>query len=136
MCLKKYGDLVALWQGRSKRKPTGGRLKSHRKKRKYEIGTEKQETSIGKPRYKIARTKGGNHKIRALSAQKANVMDPSEKITKSVRITSVIENPANPHFVRRNIITKGAIIHTEIGKARVTSRPGQHGIINAVLIEK
>ncbi|MEM2426420.1 MAG: hypothetical protein QXE83_05420 [Archaeoglobaceae archaeon] len=33
-------------------------------------------------------------------------------------------------------MTKGAIIQTEIGKAKVTNRPSQEGIINAVLIEK
>jgi len=38
--------------------------------------------------------------------------------------------------VRRNIITKGAVIKTEKGPARVTSRPGQHGIINAILLER
>lgn len=127
---------MALWQGKSRRKPTGGRLKLHRGKKKFEIGREKQETTIGKPRFKKARTRGGNQKIRLLRAQKVNVIDPTINTCKSVRITSVLENPANPHFVRRNVITKGAIIHTEIGKARVTSRPGQHGIINAVLLEK
>ncbi|MCK5560714.1 MAG: 30S ribosomal protein S8e, partial [Thermoplasmata archaeon] len=47
-----------------------------------------------------------------------------------------IENSANPFYVRRNIINKGAIIDTELGNARVTSRPGQHGMINAILITK
>lgn len=127
---------MALWQGKSRRKPSGGRLKARRKKRKFEIGRERQETTVGKPRYKKVRTRGGHQKIRVLSANIANVFIPKENICKKVRITGVIENPANPHFVRRNIITKGAIIHTEIGNAKVTSRPGQHGTINAVLIEK
>ncbi|MCD6558125.1 MAG: 30S ribosomal protein S8e, partial [Candidatus Aenigmarchaeota archaeon] len=39
-------------------------------------------------------------------------------------------------FVRRNIITKGAIIMTEDGRAVVTNRPGQEGVINAKLIEE
>jgi small subunit ribosomal protein S8e len=46
-----------------------------------------------------------------------------------------VENPANPHYVRRNIITKGAVIKTELGNAKVTSRPGQDGVVNAALIE-
>jgi small subunit ribosomal protein S8e len=45
-----------------------------------------------------------------------------------------VENQANIHYVRRNIINKGAIIETNLGKARVTSRPGQTGTINAVLL--
>ena len=47
---------------------------------------------------------------------------------------NVIENKANPNYVRRNIITKGAIVETSAGKAKVTSRPGQDGVINGVLI--
>jgi small subunit ribosomal protein S8e len=33
------------------------------------------------------------------------------------------------------MITKGAVLKTELGRARVTSRPGQHGILNAVLMD-
>ena len=49
-------------------------------------------------------------------------------------LLEVIENSANPNYVRQNIITKGSVIETEKGKAKVTSRPGQHGVVNAVLI--
>ena len=62
-------------------------------------------------------------------------MDRRTKKTVKSKILSVLENPANPNYVRRNIITKGAIIDTDIGTARVTSRPGQHGMINAILIK-
>jgi small subunit ribosomal protein S8e len=37
-------------------------------------------------------------------------------------------------YDRRGVITKGAEIETKIGLARVTSRPGGDGVINAVLI--
>jgi len=47
----------------------------------------------------------------------------------------VLENPANRHFVRRNILTKGTIIETVKGKAKITGRPGQEGMVNAVLIK-
>ena len=43
-------------------------------------------------------------------------------------------NSANPNYVRRNIITKGAIVETPEGNAKVTSRPGQDGVINGILI--
>ena len=49
-------------------------------------------------------------------------------------IVNVVENPANPHLVRRNIITKGCVVETKLGKAKVTSRPGQEGSVNGVLI--
>ena len=44
------------------------------------------------------------------------------------------DNPANRDFARRKIITKGAIIKTKRGNARVTSRPGQNGTVDAVLV--
>ena len=127
---------MGLWQGKSKKKRTGGKLRHSRKKRKFEIGAEAQITTIGEERKKNARIRGANQKIRVLSTDKANIVIPNKNQVKTAKILSVLENPSNPHFVQRNIITKGAIIQTEIGRARVTSRPGQHGIINAILISK
>jgi len=37
-------------------------------------------------------------------------------------------------FDRRRILTRGAIIDTRLGEAVVTSRPGQDGIVNALLL--
>ncbi len=125
---------MALWQGRSRRKITGGRYRPNKGKRKSEIGREQQVTIIGKESKKRVRTMGGNLKFRVLQSGMANVFDPKAKKTVKVNIKTVIENPANPNYVRRNVITKGAIIETDKGKARVTSRPGQHGTINAILI--
>lgn len=127
---------MALWQGKSRRKVTGGRYRLHRGKRKTEIGREQQITVIGKDSKKMVRTRGGNLKFRALTTSVANVYDPKSKKTIKADIKTVLENPANPHYVRRNIITKGAIIETEKGKAKVTSRPGQHGVINAILLKE
>ena len=59
---------MALWQGRSKRKPTGGRYRPFRKKRRREIGREQQYAFIGAQRLKLYRTKGANRKVRILSA--------------------------------------------------------------------
>ena len=125
---------MALWQGKSQRKKSGGRRIYAHKKRSREIGSEKQEANIGKQSLKFYSTRGGNQKVRVLSIKEANIMDRRIKKTVRSKILSVQENPANPHYVRRNILTKGAIIETEIGIARITSRPGQHGMINAVLI--
>jgi small subunit ribosomal protein S8e len=54
---------------------------------------------------------------------------------KRAKIETVEQNGANPNYVRRNLLTKGAIIRTEIGRARIVSRPGQDGVINAVLLQ-
>ena len=51
------------------------------------------------------------------------------------RRRTVRKNASNPNYVRRNIITKGAVIDTDAGRARVTSRPGQDGQVNAVRLE-
>jgi small subunit ribosomal protein S8e len=52
-----------------------------------------------------------------------------------VKILGVAKNPANKEYERRQVITKGALIKTELGLARVTSRPGQNGVVNAVLVK-
>jgi small subunit ribosomal protein S8e len=104
-------------------------------KRRTEIGLAPAETHIGEDRRKIIRTNGANQKVRALRASFANVTNPKNGECKKVKIASVIENGANPNYVRRNLLTKGAIIRTDIGNARIMSRPGQDGVINAVLLE-
>jgi len=126
---------MARWQGRSKRKPSGGRLRPIRKKRKFEIGREDILTVIGKTSRKMIRTRGGHSKVQIFSVEKINVRDPKTGKVSRVEVQTVVANPADPNYVQRNIITKGAIVKTSIGKARVTSRPGQHGVMNAVLIE-
>lgn len=124
------------WHGRSQRKETGGRYRKARKKRKYELGRDPILPVIGKDEYKKLRIRGGNQKVRVVSAQHVNLTNPKTGETKKAEIKDVIENPANPHYVRRDIITKGAIIETDMGKAIITSRPGQDGCLNAVLIEE
>jgi len=123
------------WQGESIRKVTGGRRRPAQMKRRAEIGLAPADTHIGEDRRRIIRTYGGNDKVRALRAAFANVTDAKNGETKKVKIEKVEENGANPNYVRRNLLTKGAVIKTEIGRARIMSRPGQDGIINALLLE-
>ncbi|MDD1702433.1 MAG: 30S ribosomal protein S8e [Methanoregula sp.] len=124
-----------LWQGESIRKVTGGRRRPAQGKRRFEVGLAPADTHLGEDRAKFIRTMGGNTKVRSMRAQFANVTKLSNGETKKVKIETVEENGANPNYVRRNLLTKGAIIRTEIGQARIMSRPGQDGIINAVLVE-
>ena len=49
---------------------------------------------------------------------------------------NVSENNADSNYVRRNIVTKGAVLDTELGKVRVTSRPGMDGVVSGVLLEE
>ena len=120
---------MALWQGKSKKKHSGGRLVKSRGKRRFEIGREVHLPVLGQPSKKGVRTRGHNSKQRALAVNEINVTDPKTHKSSKIRILNVIENPTNPHYVRRNIITKGTVVETDLGKVRVTSRPGQDGII-------
>ena len=125
---------MVLSQYRSKRKFTGGRYKSYRKKRLYEKGKMPSLTKIGKKKTKNVVVRGGKVKSKLFHIDTANLLDQKTKIYSKAKILTVVDSPSNRHYVRRNIITKGTIINTEKGKARVTSRPGQDGTVNAVLI--
>ena len=69
------------------------------------------------------------------SGYEINVNNPKEGKTVRATINGVIENDADPNYVRRNIVTKGAVVDTDIGRVRVTSRPGMHGVVSGVLLE-
>ena len=116
------------------RTPTGAKIKRFRKKRKYEMGGPPTNTHPGPRKVKIVRTKGGGHKVKLLSDNYVNLNLGSE--TKRVRLLGVVENPAGRFLTRDSVITKGCIVKTELGLAKITSRPGQDGILNAVLIEE
>ena len=119
---------------RSKRKPTGGILNKMRKKFKRDFGSDFLPIKIGKDKMKSVRTIGGGKKVRLTGAKKINVMDPKSGKVQVSEITNVKQNTSNIHFVRMNVITKGAVVETPLGDARVTSRPGQDGVVNAVLV--
>ncbi|MEM2946616.1 MAG: 30S ribosomal protein S8e [Candidatus Bathyarchaeia archaeon] len=126
---------MSVWHGDlHKRKPTGGKRRPYRGKRKFEQGSFPVETVLGEPKRKIERRRGGNIKIKVLSEKYACVTDLKTGKTGKAEILRVVKNPANVDYDRRGVITKGAIIETSLGLARVTSRPGQNGVINAVLI--
>ncbi len=128
---------MSVWQGDShKRKPSGGRKRAHRKKRKFEQGSFPAETILGETKRKIERKKGGNIKVKVLRDKYASVTDPKSGKTEKVEIVRVIKNPVNVDYNRRGVITKGTIIETPVGFARVTSRPGQTGAISAVLVSE
>lgn len=114
-------------------KGTGGRRIKSRDKKLAHVGGEFASTKVSESEKKKAvRTKGGCRKVKLQRAVYANVA--TDKGVKKARIISVIEGNT-PHYTRQNVITKGAILNTEIGKVRVTSRPGQDGVVNGVLIK-
>lgn len=134
----KRGILMSHYQGRDVKKPTGGRIHRAREKKRFELGSAPTETLMGTKGDEVRRDirgHGGNSKTRLDEAVFVNVTDPSTKETKKVRLLKVKDNPSNVDYARRGVITKGAIVETELGDAKVSSRPGQDGLLNAILVK-
>jgi len=128
---------MSVWHGGlRKKKSSGGAKRAYRKKRKYELGSFQAETALGEPKLKVERARGGNRKLKLLSSKRVCVTDPKTGKTDMADITRVTKNPANVDYDRRGVITKGAIVETSLGAARITSRPGQDGTLNAVLVKE
>jgi len=118
-----------------RRKLSGGKRIPHRGRRRFERGGSAIETVTGKAYRTMSRTRGGGVKVQLRAATTLQVSNPKTGKTQQSKILRVTKNPANLDYDRRRIITKGAIVETELGPVRVTSRPSQNGVINAVLIE-
>lgn len=120
---------------RTGKKITGGRYHKARKKKLYEMKGQERIVKLGEEKKKTLRIRGGSFKTVLRYANLAYVTNKKTHKVKKAKITNVIETPSNKFLAKQNIITKGAIIDTEIGKARVTNRPSQSSTIQAVLIE-
>jgi len=128
---------MSVWHGTlHKKKPSGGRKRAYRTKRKFEEGRFPAETILGETKKKTIKGRGNTTKVKLLSDKYVCVTDTKSGKTQKVEITRVVRNPANIDYNRRGVITKGAVIETSLGLARVTSRPGQDEVINAVLISE
>ncbi len=117
----------------TKRKSTGGKKRPNRSKRVYDVGRHPVETTLGEPKLKSVEGHAGIAKVKIVKAGIVNVSDPETGKTEKLEILNVVSNPANADYNRRRVITKGAIVRTEKGLARVISRPGQTGGLNAVV---
>jgi small subunit ribosomal protein S8e len=125
---------MAITQLKSRRKPSSGRLRDGFKKKLRYTGNLPMNTKLGERKKKERRVMGGRRKEILASVDIVNVYDPKTKKYEKLKIDSVIENKANRHFIRRNIITKGAIVKTAKGNVKITSRPGQERVLNAVTV--
>lgn len=117
------------------RKITGGKYKRQRKKKKYELPGNKRIVKLKETKRKTLRTLGGNKKVVLLGANTINIIDKKTKKSRVVKIKNVLETPSNRFLARQNILTKGALVETEIGKARITNRPSQEGMVQGILEE-
>ena len=111
-------------------------MHTNRKKMKRDRGYEFLETAIGPQRTQERQQRGGHIRTVLMSTETAMVADPKTGKSKVTKILTVVQNPANANYARRNVITKQALIKTEAGLARVTNSPAKDGHINAVLVEE
>jgi len=124
---------MAVWQDNSTRKKSGGRTRKYRKHKKHQMGGEFSASETGEEKVVKKRVEGGNQKNVVKRSNTVNVADGGEVV--KAEIESVEENSANKNFVRRSLLTKGTVIQTSEGKAVITSRPGQEGVVNAESLE-
>ena len=114
-------------------KITGGRRRPLRSRKKHETNRFPNEALIGEQITITRKVRGKNVKTAIKTISTVNLVIDSK--AKKVKILKVLENATNNDYQRRGIISKGAILETAEGKCRVMSRPGQHGVVNAVLIK-
>jgi len=118
---------------KSGRKNTGGRYKKPKKKKLTSRQNQTRIVKLGDGKTKNLRTRGGKRKLVSFMGNKVNLIVKSK--SKNSSIKNVLETPSNTFLARQNVLVKGAIIETELGKARITNRPSQEGNVQAVLIE-
>ena len=116
-------------------KITGGRRHPLRIRRKYETDRYPNEPNIGAQITITRRVRGNNNKTALKSIDFVNLATGEAKVKKT-KILKVLDNTTNNDYKRRGIITKGAILETQEGKCKVVSKPGQNGIVNAILLKE
>ena len=116
-------------------KITGGRRHPLRTRRKYETDRYPNEAINGAQVTITRQVRGKNSKTALKTIDFVNLATGDAKVKKS-KILKVLDNATNNDYKRRGIITKGAILETQEGKCRVISRPGQNGIVNAILLKE
>jgi len=116
-------------------KITGGRRHPLRTRRKYETDRYPNEAINGAQVTITRRVRGNNRKTALKTIDFVNLATGDAKVKKA-KILKVLENATNNDYKRRGIITKGAILETQEGKCRIVSKPGQNGIVNAVLLKE
>ena len=115
-------------------KITGGKRHPLKTRQKFDIDRYPNEALMGEQETATRKTRGNNRKTALKTVSHVNMVLPDTKI-KRTKIIRVLENQTNNDYQRRGVITKGAILETEDGKCKVVSRPGQNGIINAILVK-
>jgi len=124
------------WNIDKGKKVSGGRIHQYRKKRRFQRMSLPLLTEIGKEKTVLKRGRGNTVKTKSVKIEFVNVNDLKTKKRKKVKILDIVSNPANPHYVRRGIVTKGCVVKTDIGNVKITSRPSQVGIASGFVVQE
>ena len=118
---------------KSGRKASGGRYKRPKKKKLTGRPGQARIVKIGDKKTKLLDGRGKTKKLVSFLNNIANVVVKGK--SKKSSIKNVLETPSNTFLARQNILIKGAIIETELGKAKITNRPSQEGNVQAELLD-
>ncbi len=117
---------------KSKTSGTGGKRRKSKDKQLAHWGSPFTATKIspkGREVRKNVRSRGLGRKVKLKEATFINLLTKEGKMIKA-KMSNVLETPANRHFARANLLVKGAVVQTDAGKAVVTNRVGQDGVVN------
>ena len=115
------------------RKLSGAKYKRPKKRKLTGRQGQARVVKLGEERTKLLKTRGGAKKLVSLTQKIANITAKGK--SEKVGIKNVLETPSNRFLARQNILVKGAIIETELGKAKITNRPSQEGNVQAIIVE-
>jgi small subunit ribosomal protein S8e len=119
----------------TKNSGNGRRRIKFRDRKRSEVGNYFSATKLGEANVvSRVRGRGGVIGVKLKSAGVVNLMSKDGKSYTKAKLTGVLESRDNRNFARQNIITKGAIIETDGGKAIVLNSPGRDGAINARVV--
>ena len=114
-------------------KGTGGKRGKAADKKLRFVGGAFTATKVSTKEQRIVkRGRGNTAKIKLRTAKFVNVL--TKEGMKKVTLRTVLETPDNRHYARQNILTRGAVVDTEIGKVKITNRVGQDGVVNGKLL--
>ena len=119
---------------RAGRKATGGKYRRPKKRKLTGRQSQTRIVKLGEEKTRTLHIRGGKKKTVSLQGNKANVVSNGK--SKKVSIKNVLETPSNTFLARQNVLVKGAVIDTDLGKAKITNRPSQEGIVQGILLEK
>ena len=114
-------------------KGTGGKKRKATDKKLHFVGGTFTATKVGEKDIRQNNfARGNTFKVKLKAAKFVNVLTPQGM--KKVAMRTVLETLDNRHYARQNIVTKGAVVDTEIGKVKITNRVGQDGVVNGKLL--